>query len=168
MKAYDAFQSAKEADAILGQYLDLSRALVTSPGANFGQALTMYAKTTLGVDNPGVAFDALRGTLLRMARAMQGSSSQLSNLDAKSVGGMLPSPMDTAPTAIKRLEIAGKIIQNMKDVQLGKMPPSKLLDNIEQAKNDLAKMTSVVITDGTQKAVIPKGQSVPKGWKVVQ
>src|SRR3990167_9223840 len=91
VKAYDAFQSAKEADAILGQYLDLSRALVTSPGANFGQALTMYAKTTLGVDNPGVAFDALRGTLLRMARAMQGSSSQLSNLDAKSVGGMLPS-----------------------------------------------------------------------------
>src|SRR6185295_6952335 len=32
-KSYEAFQAAKEADAILGQYLDLSKALTTTPGA---------------------------------------------------------------------------------------------------------------------------------------
>lgn len=167
-KSYEAFAAAKEADGILGQYLDLSRALTTTPGANFGQALTMYAKTKMGVDNPGVAFNALQGTILRMARAMQGSSQSLSNLDANSVAGMLPSTQDTAQTAIRRLEIAAQIVQNMKDTQLGKMPPTKLMDQIAQAKNDIAKLTSVVITDGKVKAVIPKGQSVPKGWKVVE
>jgi hypothetical protein len=167
-KSYEAFAAAKEADGILGQYLDLSRALTPTPGANFGQALTMYAKTRMGVDNPGVAFNALQGTILRMARAMQGSSQSLSNLDANSVSGMLPTTQDTAQTAIRRLEIAANIVQNMKDVQLGKMPASKLMDQIAQAKQDIIKMTGVVITDGKVKAVIPKGQSVPKGWKVVE
>ncbi len=166
-KSNEAFVSAKEADLILGQYLDISKNLTTTPGANFGQALAFYAKTKLGVENPGVAFDALQGTLLRVARAMQGSSSQLSNLDVKSIGGMLPSITDTAPTALKRLEISARIVQNMKDVQLGKMPPQKLLDQIESAKHEVAHMTGVDIYKDAkgQTIAIPRGQSHPgKGW----
>ena len=168
IKGYEAFQAAKEADAILGQFLDLSKALTSTPGANFGQAASMWAKTRLGVDNPGVGFEALSGALLRMARAMQGSSQSLSDLDAKSVGGMLPSTRDTSATAIRRLEISAQIVQNMKDVQLGKMQPAKLLDNIAAAKHEIAKMTGVDTYKDSkgQTIAIPKGQSHPgKGWE---
>ena len=166
-KSYEAFQAAKESDAVLGQYLDIARSLTTTPGANWPQALTFYAKTKMGVDNPGVAFDALNGTLLRMARAMQGSSSQLSNLDVRSISGMLPSTTDSMPTALRRLEISARIVQNMKDVQMGKMPPSKLLDQIEAAKKDVARMGGVDIykDEKGQSIAIPRGQSHPgKGW----
>lgn len=167
-KSYEAFAAAKEADGILGQYLDLSKALTTTPGANFGQALVMYAKTKGGVENPGVQFDALKGTILRMARAMQGSSQSLSNLDANSVGGMLPTPMDTAQTAIQRLEVAAKIVQNMKDVQLGKLAPEALMDKIAEAKQQVAKMQGVDLYKNAkgQTIAIPRGQSHPgKGWE---
>ena len=168
VKSYEAFMAAKEADGVLGQYLDISRSLTNTPGANLLQVAAFYAKTKLGVDNPGVGLEALRGSVLRMARAMQGSSQSLSNLDANAVAGMLPSEMDTVSTALKRLEISAKLIQNMKDTQLGKVQPAKMLEQIESAKKDIARMQGTVITDGKQQAVIPKGQSVPKGWKVVQ
>lgn len=166
-KSYEAFAAAKEADGILAQYLDISKVLTTTPGANFTQALIMYAKTKGGVENPGVQFDALKGTILRMARAMQGSSQSLSNLDANSVAGMLPSTTDTAQTALQRLEVAAKIVQNMKDTQLGKMQPEQLLDKISAAKADIAKMQGVDIyqNDKGQQIVLPRGSSHPgKGW----
>lgn len=167
-KSYEAFAAAKEADGILGQYLDLSKALTSTPGANFGQALAMYAKTRMGVDNPGVALEALQGTILRMARAMQGSSQSLSNLDANSVGGMLPTKYDTAQSAIQRLEIAAKIVQNMKDTQLGRMQPQQLLDKIAEAKQQIAKTQGVDIytNDKGQQIALPRGSSHPgKGWE---
>lgn len=167
-KSFDAFMAAKEADGVLGQYLDISRSLTNTPGANLLQVAAFYAKTKLGVDNPGVGFEALRGSVLRMARAMQGSSQSLSNLDANAVAGMLPSESDSMPTALRRLEIAAKLVQNMKDAQLGKVSPTKLLEQIETAKNEVAKTQGTVVTDGKNKIVIPKGQSIPKGWKVVE
>ena len=166
-KSNEALLAAKEAQAILSQYLDISKALTSTPGANFSQALTMWAKTNLGVDNPGVAFSALAGARLRMARAMQGSSQSLSDLDAKSVSGMLPSEFDTIPTALRRLEISAQINQNMIDVQLGKMSPDSLLDKVTAAKQEIAKMTGVDIykNDKGQSIAVPKGQSHPgKGW----
>ena len=168
-KAYDAFTAAKEADGILGLYLDISKNLTSTPGANFAQALVFYAKTKLGEDNPGVAFDALRGVILRMARAMQGSSQSLSNLDMKSVSGMLPQPTDTMPTAIHRLQIAAEIVQNMKDVQLGRMSAQSLLERIEQVKKGIAATDGMdVFSNGSVTITQPKGASHPgKGWEKV-
>jgi hypothetical protein len=179
-KQYEAFTSAKELEALLTEFVDLSKALTTRPGANFGQALSYYAKTKFGVENPGVAFDALQGANLRVARAMQGSSQNLSNLDTKSTAGLLPSPQDTAQTALQRLEVVAGIVQNMKDVQLGKVSAGDLLSRIKTAHEEVnAKnagqaekvlppgMRVIEGPSGVQK-VVPNAGALPEGWKEIR
>ena len=178
-KQYDAFTAAKELEGIIGEFVQIGKNLTTKPGANFGQMLSYYAQTKFGKDNPGVAFDALQGASLRVARAMQGSSQALSNIDLKSIGGMLPSPADTAQTALHRLEVAASIVQNMKNVQLGKSTTTGLLSQIKSAHDELNATMNEQATaqlrlgermiqneQGVTK-VVPAAGALPPGWKEV-
>jgi hypothetical protein len=111
--------SIGESKILIAQFVPLVQGLTTTPGANFGQAASMWAQNKFGVDNPGVAFDAMRGTVLRMAGAMQGSRVQLSDQDRKAVEGMLPTPMDTAQSGMRRLQTVARILDSMEGALLG-------------------------------------------------
>ena len=111
--------SIGESKILIAQFVPLVQGLTTTPGANFGQAASMWAQNKFGVDNPGVAFDAMRGTVLRMAGAMQDSRVQLSDQDRKAVEGMLPTPMDTAQSGMRRLQTVARILDSMEGALLG-------------------------------------------------
>ena len=166
-----AFNAAKQTEMMLGQYLDVVKTFTNKPGANIGQALTFYGKTYMGIENPGRVLAALRGQILQMAKAQQGSAQSLSNLDAKSVEGMLPNEWDSIQTGLQALEISAKLTRNSKLVQLGKYAPDTLLADIDKAKMDLARSRGIDVYENTEgvRIPIPKGQSHPgKGWKKVE
>ena len=118
-KTRDQLVSIREATFLLDQFEAVVKQLTNQPGANLTQAASMYAQTAFGVDNPGVVFSAMEGTVLRLAGAMQGSRVQLSDQDRKAVMGMMPTPMDTIQSGLRRLNTVRGIFQAMADAQLG-------------------------------------------------
>ena len=118
-KIGDQLTSIQEMRQILGQFDELSKGLATQPGANFPQAVQMYAKTQLGMDDDGVAWDVLGGTVLRLAGAMQGSRVQLSDQDRRAVEKMLPTKLDGIGSARRRLATVTRILDAMENAQFG-------------------------------------------------
>ena len=179
-KENEAFGSAKEMEVLMQRYLEIAKKFTNTPGANFGQAAQFYAKTFMGQDNPGVALAALEGSKLRFAKALQGSSQSLSNLDVKTVDAMIPGARDTMQVALKKLETAASITQAMKDVTLGQAPAGNLLGKVKEAQDTMNKsgptpdavkavdlnMRTIEGPNGVRK-VVPNAGKLPEGWKEV-
>ena len=126
-----AYRAIVESRVLMDQYGDVAQKLVKMPGANLAQRFDTAAKTFLGIPNVGVDLASLRGSVLRIGGAMQGSRVQLSDNDIKAVEGMIPTVSDTTGTALQRLGNVMKILDAMKRVALGEVPNSKLHDLIE-------------------------------------
>lgn len=129
-----AYRNIVEARVIMDQYTDIAAKLVKMPGANLAQRFDTTAKTFLGIPNIGVDLDSMKGSILRIAGALQGSRVQLSDADVRAVSGMIPTVADSTGTAMQRLGNVTKILDVMKRVALGDVPNSTLHDLITQTR----------------------------------
>ena len=118
-KTADQLTSIGEMQDLLAEYDPLVKELAKEPGANFGRALELWGQTRLGQRNPGVAFEAMRGTVLRLAGAMQGSRVQLSDQDRKAVENMLPTTLDGLDSGQQKLEVVRRILGSMYNAHFG-------------------------------------------------
>ena len=125
-KTATAYRAILESKALTSEWGKVIQGLATQPGQNFAIAVREKLKESFGVENTATAIDALRGSILRFAGAMQGSRVQLSNADRESVERLFPNILDSQATARQRLSTLVNIITAMEDVQLGKVTNADL------------------------------------------
>jgi hypothetical protein len=134
-----AFQAVQESKVLLNRWQQATAKLTKAPGQNFAQAVEGYFKSALGIPNIKTELDALSGSILRFAGAIQGSRIQLSDQDRKSVEKMFSGILDTEQSGMLRLGVLGDIVTAMEDIQLGRRKPSELSDIIRKGAGTIEK-----------------------------
>jgi hypothetical protein len=134
-----AFQAVQESKVLLNRWVQATSKLTEVPGQNFAQAVEGYFKSALGIPNIKTELDALQGSILRFAGAIQGSRIQLSDQDRKSVEKMFSGILDTKPSGLLRLGVLNDIVTAMEDIQLGRRKPSELSDLIRKGATRIEK-----------------------------
>lgn len=124
------FTAIKEMEGLFSEFERIAPQLVKQPGMNTLQELEMWAKNKMGVAGVQTDLSTLKGATLRVAKAMQGSAQSLSDMDRKTVEGMLPTAADTAQSALRRLQQTYRILGHMKGAVLGQ---SRVADKVKEA-----------------------------------
>lgn len=162
----------------LGALSDVVKAQADTPGANLAQSIVQWGQTKMGIYNPGEAIRQYGLLRDQMIRAMQGAGGRaFGPQQIALVSNMLPTAevlnSTSASQGLQRLSRTADIFMTYRDGLLHNVDPQAAVDKIGAAIKDMGdeqaqtakRLGGRVITDGTQTAVLPAGQAMPKGWR---
>jgi hypothetical protein len=118
-KSAQAIEGTKELGIIANEYRNVAKQLTQAPGMNFGQWVKAKGQQWTGFPGVGTDLAALDATALRLGKTFQGAAAQLSDRDVESIRGLMPTALDTAQSAERKINIMERIVRGMRSAALG-------------------------------------------------
>lgn len=97
---------------------EVAKKLTDQPGANITQQIEFALKERLGIASMGTVVSTLQGSQLVLAKAFQGTGSQLSDADRKTVEGLVPKAGDTTQQVAQKVNFLKTYTRLIKSVVL--------------------------------------------------